>query len=382
MSENMDALLKPFRDICDAPHARAKETAAAGGKVAGLMCTWTPCELFHAAGYLPVRIFGRYGATGRADELLQAFACSFAKSALDSAMAGELDFISLFVFAHTCDTMQNVADLWRKKMAGTPTLIVSMPAMTEGKAARSFCRRELDRSRRELEAIAGPVDDAALCESLALFARHRAAMQHLYAIRRRDPGCLSGAHMMQISKSAFLIGREEHLALLDPLIHALEDGARDTSAPAGPLVYVCGSMCQDPGFVRSIEEAGCLVIDDDLCTGGRSFSMPTPPDDDPMDALRDIYLSRRPCPAFHAPSYDPAEDTLRRVNQAGAAGVIFLETKFCDPAGFDYPPVAHRIEEAEIPSLMLEIEQNQPVGEQVRTRIQAFTELLAAREEA
>jgi len=67
---------------------------------------------------------------------------------------------------------------------------------------------------------------------------------------------------------------------------------------------------------------------------------------------------------------------IEHVRQVKADGVVFLITKFCDPFGFDYPHVNSKIEEAGIPSLMLEVEQHQTVSEQVRTRMEAFVEMM------
>ncbi|HNT89341.1 MAG TPA: 2-hydroxyacyl-CoA dehydratase family protein, partial [Candidatus Hydrogenedentes bacterium] len=88
---------------------------------------------------------------------------------------------------------------------------------------------------------------------------------------------------------------------------------------------------------------------------------------------------RRPCPAFHAPGFDPGRHLVEKARTARADGVVFLLTKFCDPWFFDYPHVNQALEDAGIPTLLVEVEQHLPVPEQFRTRIQAFFEMLAAR---
>ena len=120
-------LMAPFESVASDYYAYAKTAAVQGRKVAGYMCSYAPQELLYAAGYLPLRILGREGDTNRADELLQAFSCSFARSVLDSALEGEWPFLDLVMFSHTCDTMQNVADLWRAHTPQTEVLIASVP---------------------------------------------------------------------------------------------------------------------------------------------------------------------------------------------------------------------------------------------------------------
>lgn len=375
MNTELIGLLKVFDAICADPYRAAREAAAQGQPVAGFMCSYSPQELFHAAGYFPVRLLGHEGGTPLADELLQAYSCSFARSAFDSALAGERDFLSLVVFAHTCDTMQNLGDLWRRRRPDTPTIIVSTPNLNVGMPAFTYFRRELDRVRSCVEEIARQsIPDEAIMDSIRLYERHRAKMKLLYTLRRTRPGVLSGQQMFSVVLSSFLMRKEDHLREIDALANALK---AETSEPGKrPTVLVAGSVCQALGFVEAIEDAGALVTDDDLCMGSRSYVLPPSPEGNPMDVLAELYMSRVPCPAFHKPGFDPAAHLLEQVRDANVDGVVFLTTKFCDPYGFDYPHVNRKLEQAGVPTLLLEVEQHQPVPAQFRTRVEAFVEVL------
>lgn len=369
--------IETFESVCASPYQAARN-AAKDRRVAGYLCSYAPQELLHAAGYFPVRVFGREGNTPKADELVQPFACSLARSSLDSALSGELDFLSLVVFSHTCDTMQNMADLWRRNRPNLEVLVVSVPTQTKGSMARDYFVKELRRVRSRIEALSGPISDANITQSIDLYYRHRSALRRLYDLRREHPGRLTGRQMQAVVTSSMLMPREEHLPLLEKLVDEVES-AEGGHAPAGPRVLVAGSVCQNSGFITAIEEAGCTVVDDDLCMGARSAAQDAPGSGDPIEVLADLYLSRRPCPAFHAPGFDPGAHLVARAEQAKAEGVIFLLTKFCDPWFFDYVPVNQALEKAGIPSLLLEIEQHLPVPEQLRTRTQAFIEMIEAR---
>jgi len=378
MAAHEVAEMAPFAAVCADYYRPAREAAERGAKIAGFMCSYSPQELLHAAGYFPVRILGRAGNTPRADELLQAYACSFARSTLDSALAGEFNFLSLAMFSHTCDTMQNVADLWRRNRPETPTIIVSTPTLTEGPAARKFYCRELERVRARLEELAGPISDDGIRDSMRLYARHREAMQRLYALRRAHPERLSAQQMLSVVLAAFLTRREDHLPHVEKLVTSLESFENAPALP-GARVLVAGSVCQSLAFMEVIESAGCTVVDDDLCMGSRSFSMPAVEEGEPLDMLSQMYLARTPCPAFHKPGFDPGHHILKKAQEAKANGVIFLLTKFCDPWLFDQVRINRVLEDAGIPVLTLEIEQHLPPSEQMRTRAQAFAELLQAR---
>ncbi|MCK5861169.1 MAG: 2-hydroxyacyl-CoA dehydratase, partial [Candidatus Hydrogenedentes bacterium] len=64
------------------------------------------------------------------------------------------------------------------------------------------------------------------------------------------------------------------------------------------------------------------------------------------------------------------------VRRDKADGVIFLLTNFCDPVAFDFVPLKKSLEEADIPALSLSVEQHREPPEQLRTRVEAFVEML------
>jgi len=376
MSTATTSLVEPFEAVCADPYATARAAAEAGRKVAGYMCTYTPEELLNAAGYLPVRILGYSDSTQRADGLLQAYACSLARAALDLALSAQLDFLSLMVFPHTCDTIQNLADIWRRNISGARNITLATPVNTDSEHGVRFYQSELARVRERLEKWCGPVSDEAIAASIALYNEHRAAMRRLYAVRRANPGVLSARDFLDVVLSSFFMPREEHLGLSKELLAALES---EPAAPVeGPKVFVAGAACQSVDYIAAIEEAGCVVVDDELCTGSRAFAVEEQSCDDPLEALARMYLSRRPCAAKHRPGHSFGRDILARAREAEADGVIFLFTKFCDPWAFDYPDMRDVFEQAGVPSLLVEIEQHVAPPAQFHTRVAAFAEMVDA----
>ena len=373
-TELLDAM-SPFDEVSADFYGVSRRLAQEGRKVAGFTCSYSPHELFHAAGFVPIRILGRPGNTPLSDRLLQTYACSFARSAYDSALAGELDFLDMVVFAHTCDTMQSLAELWKRQGSDRPMITISTPNLMKGGAAKTFFRKELGRVREEIEKHAGPIADEAITATIALYQGHKAAMQQLYGLRRRHPERLTGQQAMSVVLASLLIPKEDHLKALNALLRLVE--AREDIPPLRqPKVLVAGSVCQSMDFLEAIEGAGCTVIDDDLCMGARSYGLPEPGDGDPLDVLVEQYMGRTPCPAFHVPGFDPGKHLLDRVHESGADAVVFLLTKFCDPWAFDYVRIKNVLEEAGVPMLQLEVEQHLPVPEQLRTRAEAFVEML------
>lgn len=377
MSSRTNEILNTFEKICADPYQTAREAAASGTKTAGYMCTYMPEELLHAAGYLPVRILGWTEGTQRADGLLQSYACTLARGALNAALSGQLDFLDAMIFTHTCDTIQNLTDLWQRNVPAMRHHVIATPVNTTGTPALTYFRAELERLQAFLEVASGPVSDGAIRDSIDLYQRHREAMRRLYAVRRVNPGCVSGHAFLSVVLASFLMRREDHLRLLEDLLPEMEAMPR-RNVDAQPLVFVCGTVCQSADYMDAIEAAGCVVVDDDLCTGSRAFIVQAVAGPNPIEALARMYLERVPCPAKHQPGYDMGADLLGQAQRAHADGVIFLFTKFCDPWAFDYPHLRDSLEKAQIPSLLIEIEQHVPPAGHFSTRVGAFAEMIAS----
>jgi benzoyl-CoA reductase subunit C len=97
---------------------------------------------------------------------------------------------------------------------------------------------------------------------------------------------------------------------------------------------------------------------------------------DPLEALAQRYLNRVVCPAKHSGLYDRGNYLIEKVRENRAQGVIFLFLKFCDPHAFDYPYMKAMLDKEGIPSLMVEIEDQIASEGQLRTRCEAFMEML------
>jgi len=379
-SSTVSDMLAVFSGVCADPYACARTAAAEGRAVAGHVSCYTPHELLHAAGYLPVRIMGRMGsAIQRADSHLPAFACSFAHNVLEMGLNGELDFLDLVVFVHTCDTMQNLAEIWKWNIDSAPVVTVSMPILVKGELPTAFYRTELGRLRDYIDRQVGKVADSDIRRSMDLYSEQRMLMRRLYSARRKSPGTVTGKDMMRVVLAAFLMPVEDHLPPLRDLVDAVECETANRTDDRPPRVLVVGSELPAADYVAAVEQAGCIVVDDELSTGSQAFSMPADTADDPLDALAGIYLNSTPGSAQHRPGYDVGKHLVERSRRSGASGVVFLLTKFCDPWFFDYPSARDTLEEAGIPTLLLEIEVNQEPGQQLLTRAAAFVEMLEAR---
>lgn len=392
--------LKTVMDMRADPYAAARAwKERTGGQVIGYFCCLAPEEIIHAAGALPVRITGRDKAISKSGAHLQTYCCSLARTGLDMALEGELSFMDGTVFVHTCDTMMRLSDIWRLNVGFAIHGDVVLPVRFEGKSAREYAYRELAHFKKKMEEFLGPIEEAALRESIELYNKNRLLLAELYSIRRENPGVLPYDEALWLTTASSLMEKKEHNELLEEILADLrkssplvgedkhpkgssplggeEKGGGDTKDTKPPLpLFGIGSVMDQWEFLKMVERVGATLVDDDFCNGRRYFDTEAPEGPDPIESIAARLWDRQACPCKHHPDRDRAACLAERVADSGARGAIFCLFKFCEPHAFDYPHVKKALDDAGVPSINLEIEQGSVSISQLRTRVEALVETI------
>ena len=105
-----------------------------------------------------------------------------------------------------------------------------------------------------------------------------------------------------------------------------------------------------PGLLRTLERAGCWVVDDDLLLGLRWLLDDVPAAGDPLENLVQSFLTHSISTASrYEPSGDRGRWLLESVRSSQAEGVIFCAPSFCDPALLEQPMLVAALDRAGIP---------------------------------
>lgn len=368
----VDECMQLWRD----PYPHLAKLREEGEKPMAVFCSYTPEEILHAAGFTPVRLMGSVRTITHADAHLQAYCCSLARTDLDMALAGELDYLEGAVFVQTCDTMMRLSDIWRRNTSLPFHGDLVLPIRMGEEVSLPFLVEEVHRFRHSVEEFTGEeIWDDALEESIHIYNRNRRLADRLYKLRTTSPGVIDGLSATAVITAGFWMRREKHNEMLHELLEGL-----DTGEPRGngktPLL-VSGSTCTTPDIIELIAELGADVVDDDLCSGHRYFDNYVDEADSPEEALARRMWGRINCPAKRQCIEDRIEHLLRQVEDSGAKGVVFFLQSFCEPHLFDLPYLRERLQgELEVPSLVLESELQSFSRGQLRTRLQAFIETI------
>ncbi len=376
----MTGTLEKFREVTRTfPKTNElREHKKNGGKVFGWLCTYVPEEIIHAAGILPIRIVGYSFETELDDGNAYFYVnnCSFSRSCLQMGLKGEYDFLDGVVGGSTCDGARRLFDLWRNYI-GTPFYhVLTVPRKYTERAHRLYYQEVLEFKEHLEEYLDFKISDEALLSSIKLYNKSRELLRRLYELRKLDNPPISGAETMEVLNASFRMPKEVFNEWLEKLLDELSSSKGAYSGRA--RLMLVGSVLTNAEFIRSIEELGGLVVTDELCTSTRYWGDPVVLDRSPLEAIARRYLNNFPCARMF-----PSEERFRRIVDSTldfkVDGVISQTVRYCVPYAHDLPLLTKRLNEHGIPILALDVEYGTSGSGQIRTRVQAFLEMLEAR---
>ena len=293
--------------------------------------------MIYAAGALPFRLFGTNEDIHLADANLQSYCCSLVRGILEEGLSGRLDFLDGVIFPHTCDSIQRLSDIWRMNVKPTFHIDLVLPVKLDTASAWQYMLDVLEKFKKDLErALNVKITDAMLFDAIKTYNQIRTLMRRLYALRVHRPAIISGRDFHGIIKASMIMDRKVFGKALEKIVTKLE-------SPDGKIIsgekrlVLSGSVCSHPEIYDIIENAGGIVVGDDLCTGSRYFEGMMDEKIPPIEAIAQRYYDRLVCPAKHDGLTNRGENIIRIVRESKADGVVFLLLKFCYRHAFDYP---------------------------------------------
>lgn len=271
--------------------------------------------------------------------------------------------------------MQGLADIWALQKRTPLQFNLMMPSRLDSELSRNFLKSEIERFKNFLELNVGKITPQSLKASIQLFNHVRETLQEIYNHRLKWHTEIPGRNFAQIIRAGYLMDRQRYLGLLNDLLSAVPDKTAESENLVP--VYLTGNMTHSDSYFSLIEEAGAIVVQDDLCSGARFLRLMVQEDADPIDGLTHRYFTSFLCPTKHKGVHAHGETLLKEVQKSGAKGVIFLLYKYCETHFFDYPDLKLALESKGIPTLLLEVEDPSYSTGQLKIRIQAFVEMLS-----
>ena len=352
------------------------KAAVPGRKAIGYMPIYVPREIVHAAGMLPVGIFGGGDQMEviQGDAYYQSYICRIPRSTLELGLTGRLDALDGMLFPSICDVIRNLSGMWQILFKDKYVKYFDVPQNYDDSIGGEFYVREMQAMREDLGKLRGkPITDDELRASIAVYNENRRALRDLYAYRAEKPWQAPTSEVYLVLRAGCVLPPEAHTELVRAYIAAAD--AEKRALRDNARVVLTGAFCEQPplSLIKSIEMAGCYIVDDDFMLIMRWLLDDVPTTGDPLEELSKAFLHRSASTSskYDEKKSDKGQYLLKQVKANAGEGVIFAAPSFCDPALLERPMLQEVLAKYKVPYTAFKYAEN--TGQMAPIREQAGT---------
>jgi benzoyl-CoA reductase/2-hydroxyglutaryl-CoA dehydratase subunit BcrC/BadD/HgdB len=357
-----------------------------GEKVIGYFCNFVPEEIIYAVDAIPVRLCsGFFESSDIVEEVLPRDICPLVKSCfgLEVLKFPVIESCDFIVIPTPCDAKKKLGEILSDYK---PVWVLELPNSKDKPRAKDLWFEEVREFKKWVERITGKkITRRKLKKSINMLYERTKALRRLIDIRKLDPPVISERDYLIVIQTSFFTHAKEWTEKVNRLCDELEENSRKginlSNGKRVPRIFLTGSPVMWPNFkiLNLIEELDMIVVMDDLCSGTQHMYDPVEMDEptmkDMMQAISERYLLPSVCPCFVS-----NDDRLDKISQFmedfKIDGVIYHCLRLCQLFDLESNIVEHLMEKLKLPILKVNTDYSEEDKEQLRTRIEAFREML------
>ena len=348
-------------------------------KKIGYVCTYTPIELINAAGAAYTRLAkcGTPDVVSQGELMTKSVFCDVTKSLLGNFITKDPlhDSLDRVVSFYTCDSMRAASDAVDNFFK--PVLGYMVPRGSEKESVRNIFRQQIINFKNDLENLTGnKISEDDLIKNIELYKKMRKLVKNISDLRKRNNPPLTGSDFLDVTRAYRTIPPQELIPILEDIYERLS-AMHDDDKPRLRIMIAGGMIADGDRHIMDLVEKdlGVNVVVEDHCTGVSSFYYETESSCDPYKDLANTYLDQAPC-ARQYPLSKRIDFTAKLAVDYKVDAVIYTYLKFCPCYGMTKNSFLKKFEELNIPVLELDNDYSQGDSGQIRTRLEAFIEVL------
>jgi benzoyl-CoA reductase/2-hydroxyglutaryl-CoA dehydratase subunit BcrC/BadD/HgdB len=397
-AQNRPRAMAYFDGVSDYFGTREKEIRdfkAKGGKVVGFACMFAPIELILAAGAIPIRIdSGFYTPSKIGDRIVPVEVCPLVRSMIGLAMADLYPYLEMcdaIVSPNSCDGKTKVCEILNDSV---PVWQMTVPRVKDTPAAKKYWLEQVHEVKAKLEKLTGKsIGRKELREAIKTTLGATEATRRLQGLRRGSPSVISGRDAMMVTQMSYFDDLRRWTEKTNLLCDELEKRVQEKVyvAPENtPRILLTGSPMtwpdcwKIPNLIEEAKPQG-LIVGDEFCSGDRVFYDPVGVDEgslgDMLTAVAERYVMPCTCPCYTSEqgNQDRLDKLETIVKDFKIDGVIYHVIRGCHLYAMEYMRLKRYFEMKNIPIYYLDTEYSREDSGQMKTRIEAFIEMLATK---
>ena len=395
---NRPRAMEYFDGIADFYGQREKEIRefkARGGKVIGYGCMFAPIELILAAGAIPLRIdSGFYNPSKLGDQVVPVEVCPMIRSMIGLTMADlypYLDMCDVIISPNTCDGKTKVFEILSDKFT---IWEMNVPRLKDTELTKTFWLEQMKEIKGKIEKLTGKaITRKGMRSGIETTLKATEAVRRLQDFRKGPP-VISGRDAMLVMQMNFFDDLERWTEKVNLLCDELDKKVAEKSyvVPEDtPRVLLTGSPIiwpdswKTPNIIEEAKPKG-LIVADELCSGDRVMLDAVGVDEgttnDMLKAIAERYVMPCTCPCFTSEEEGNQDrmdklDTL--IKEYNIQGVVYYVIRGCHLYAIEYMRLKRVLEKMDIPMYYLDTEYSREDSGQIKTRIEAFLEMLTTK---
>jgi len=353
-----------------------------GKKVVGTFCTYTPAEIFLAAGAVPVSICSYSDETiDEAEKDLPRNLCPLIKSSYGFAITDKcpyMYFADLIVGETTCEGKKKMYELLGKIKN---VHVMQLPQSQNDENSKELWLKEVLALKDKVEKEFGvTITDENIRKAIRLKNNERRLLKEFYDLNKSCPPMMTGAEQLKVlygSKFKFDLEdkNEEICGIIEKVKtnyetseHSVSESTRRILITGSPLAGVTEKV------VTAIEESGGTVVAYENCVGIKSVELLVDETEEPYKAIADKYLQIG-CSVM-TPNNSRYELLSRLVKEFKVDGVVEMVLQACLTYAVETAEIRKLMQKENIPFISVETDYSTSDVAQIKTRIAAFIEML------
>lgn len=340
---------------------------------------YPPVELLHSFGYCPIVLWNLKStrtAKKVSESHLQNYVCSVAMDLLDVLLEKDFYTGNVIFSYNACDTLRNLPEIIQTaysaaSLKSPEILALHIPVNGFGtETAKEYFTQQMQLLIQKLESQTGrSFCTESFSRSVNIYRNIRKTMSAIEQMVAN--GEISYRVIVDAIKKCAMLPPEEQQALLGTI--SSQHGLMKQN---GIPIIISGILPPPDEVIGYIEDAGLRVAVNDIAAEGRSYNTRTPEKSDPVDYYVEFYESHHPCTTLLFTADRRIDELVKKAEERNARGCIFIGEKFCEYEYFEIVHLEEKLKERGIFVLQLEFSRDDVHYSSMKTRIDAFAELL------